>query len=313
MTAVESEREKSGPFEDIRDFCERLSTREVNRRTVESLIKAGAFDSTGANRHQLLMVYSQVIDTAQQDKKNVMSGQMSLFDIMSDEDKKEFSLQLPAVADLDKEEKLAFEKEVLGIYISGHPLDAYQKVWAKGITARTSDFELDEETGEPKVIDNSRVTVGGIVTEKTIKYTKNNDIMAFITIEDLVGTVEVIVFPKTYERFASQLEQDSKVFIEGRVSVEEDRPAKLVLEAAAPLKAPSGEIWLQFADKEEYYRRNPETEKLIRSYPGDNKVVIYLKKEKAVKRLDAGVSAETACEEFEKSFGKENVRIVSPK
>ncbi|MBR3397998.1 MAG: DNA polymerase III subunit alpha [Lachnospiraceae bacterium] len=313
MMAVESEREKGGPFEDIRDFCERLTAREVNRRTVESLIKAGAFDSTGANRHQLLMVYSQVIDTAQQDKKNVMSGQMTLFDIMNDEDKKEFSLQLPAVADLDKEEKLAFEKEVLGIYISGHPLDAYQQVWAKGITARSSDFELDEETGEPKVIDNSRVTVGGIVTEKTIKYTKNNDIMAFITVEDLVGTVEVIVFPKTYERFASRLEPDSKVFVEGRVSVEEDRPAKLILEAASPLKAPSEEVWLQFSDKEEYYRRNPETEELIRAYPGDNRVVIYLRKEKAVKRLNAGVIAGTAREAFEKRFGKENVRIVTPK
>ena len=151
MKAVEAERERGGNFTDLKDFCERLTAKEVNKRTVENFIKAGAFDGTGANRRQLMMVYAQIIDEVQQEKKSSMTGQMTLFDIMSEEEKKDYYMHLPNVPDFEKEEKLAYEKEVLGIYISGHPLEKYESVWRSGITALTTDFALDEETNEPIV------------------------------------------------------------------------------------------------------------------------------------------------------------------
>ena len=316
MKAIEAEREKNGPFTGLKDFCERLSSKEVNKRTVENFIKAGAFDSTGANRRQLMMVCTQVIESVQQEKKKAMSGQMSLFDIMPESDKQQYSMRFPNVPEYEKEEKLAYEKEVLDIYISGHPLEEYENTWRKGITALTSDFVQDEETGEPKVRDNARVTIGGMVTDKVIKYTKNNQAMAFLTIEDLVGTAEVIAFPKYYEKYHSYMDTDSKVFVEGRVTVEEDRPAKLILESLRPFKLPEAEVWIQFGDKEDYRSRLEDLRSLISRYKGSSTVVVYLKKEKAVKRLDAGfaVSAqEEPLAEFKKAFGDENVRTMTKK
>ena len=198
MEAIVEERERGGAFSSLKDFCQRLSGKEVNKRTIENFIKAGAFDSLGGTRKQFMMIYVQVMDTVNQEKKSSMTGQMSLFDIMGEEDKKSFEIRMPDVGEYEKENKLAFEKEVLGVYISGHPLEEYADVWKKNITATTSDFQPMEESEMPKVKDESKVVIGGMITEKTIKYTKNNKVMAFITLEDLVGTVEVVVFPRDY-------------------------------------------------------------------------------------------------------------------
>ncbi len=313
MKAVEAERERAGDFTGLKDFCERLTSKEVNKRTVENFIKAGAFDGTGANRRQLMMVYAQIIDEVQQEKKSSMAGQMTLFDIMPDSDKKDYYMQLPNVPEFEKEEKLAYEKEVLGIYISGHPLEKYEAVWRAGITALTTDFALDEETNEPKVRDNSRVTIGGIITEKTMKYTKNNQAMAFLTVEDLVGTAEVIAFPKNYEQNSDILVPDMKIFAEGRVSVEEDKPAKLILENARAFKMPEDELWIQFDDKYRYLEEKEKLGELIKRLPGKNPLVVYLKKEKAVKRFPENYNVDASEEKaavFIKSFGEANVRLV---
>ena len=233
MEAIVEERARGGLFSSLKDFCQRLSGKEVNKRTIENFIKAGAFDSFGGTRKQFMMIYVQVMDTVNQEKKSSMIGQMSLFDIMGEEDKKSFEIRLPDVGEYAKESKLAFEKEVLGVYISGHPLEEYADVWKKNITAATSDFYPMEESGLPKVR-RSESNRRRHDHRKTIKYTKNNKVMAFITLEDLVGTVEVVVFPRDYERNAALIETDSKVFIMGRVAAEDDKASKLICEKLSP-------------------------------------------------------------------------------
>ncbi|MCR4618673.1 MAG: DNA polymerase III subunit alpha [Lachnospiraceae bacterium] len=230
---IVEERNERGLFKNIKDFLERIQGTDVNKRAIESFIKAGAMDSLGANRKQLMAVYGEILDNLSRDKKNQMAGQISLFDVVSDDAKEFFEVKLPNVDEYEPEIKLAMEKEVLGIYVSGHPLEKYLQVMDKNVTARTSDFAIDDETGEVSVTDGSKVTVGGMVTGKVVKYTKNGDPMCFVTIEDLVGTVEVIVFPKSYLKYNPIFTEDAKVFVRGRVSAEEDKDAKLICEDAA--------------------------------------------------------------------------------
>ena len=213
IRAIVEERNENGKYQSLRDFIERMSGRELNKRAIENLIKAGALDQVAGNRRQKLMVYAEIVDAVNQEKKNAMTGQMSLFDLISDEEKEAYEIQMPKVEEYSKEELLSFEKEVLGVYISGHPLEEYEERWRKNITARTVDFQIDEELGTSKAGDGEIAVIGGIITNKTVKYTRNNKVMAFLTIEDLVGTVEVVVFPNDYEKNVQKMEEDSKVFI----------------------------------------------------------------------------------------------------
>ena len=287
VEAILEERRKRGEYKDLKDFMERLSGKEVNKRTVENFIKSGAFDSLKGTRKQHMMIYIQVMDQVNQEKKYSMAGQMSLFDIVSDEQKKEFEITLPDVGEYQKETLLAFEKEVLGVYISGHPLEEYEEKWRKNITATTRDFQIEEETGRTRVHDGSRQTVGGMITSKTIKYTKNNKTMAFITVEDLMGTVEVVIFPRDYEKNQQYLQEDSKVFVQGRVSEEDENASKLICERIIPFEQTKQELWLQYGDKASFLADESTLYRLLESSDGDSSVVIYCKKEKAVKRLPA--------------------------
>ena len=223
IEAIIEERKIRGKFTTLNDFITRLSGKEVNKRTIENFIKAGALDCLCGTRKQLLMIYSSVLEAINQEKKNSMAGQMTLFDLAPEEDKSDFELKLPDVGEFEKEQLLAFEKEVLGVYISGHPLEAYEEKWRKNISAVTTDFLLDEETGVTKVKDMQKVVVGGMLTGKTIKYTKTNQVMAFITLEDLVGTVEIVVFPRDYEKYHAYLTEDAKIFVRGHANVEEEK------------------------------------------------------------------------------------------
>ena len=219
IKAIVEDREELGLFQNLEDFITRLSAKNVlNKRTIENLIKAGALDTLGGTRKQFMSIYVQIVDHVTQEKKNSMVGQMTLFDLVSEDQKEEFQIRMPDVGEYSKETLLAFEKEVLGIYVSGHPLEAYEEKWKKSISATTADFQLDEETGHTKVHDGAKEIIGGMITEKTIKHTKTNQMMAFITVEDLLGTVEVVVFPRDYEKNRDYLEVDSKVFVRGRVS-----------------------------------------------------------------------------------------------
>ena len=200
INALVEEREVKGEYRSLKDFIERL-TGTVNKRAIENFIKAGALDCLEGNRRQKMLVYSQIVDSIAQEKKNSFAGQMSLFDLVSDEEKKEYEIRMPDVEEYDKEMILAFEKDVLGIYLSGHPLERYRNIMEKMISAKTTDFQPDEESGIPKVYDGQKVIIGGMITEKTIKYTRNNKVMAFLTVEDLLGTVEIVVFPRDYEKW----------------------------------------------------------------------------------------------------------------
>ena len=313
MEAIVQERNQGGPYTSLKDFAQRLSGKEVNKRTIENFIKAGAFDSLGGTRKQFMMIYVQVLDTVNQEKKSSITGQMSLFDIMGEEEKKSFEIRLPDVGEYGREMKLAFEKDVLGVYISGHPLEEYEQSWRKHITAVTTDFNPDEETGNPSVSDGSRQVVGGMITEKTIKYTKNNKVMAFLTLEDLVGTVEVVVFPRDYEKNSHLIEQDAKVFIQGRVSAEDDRASKLICERVLPFDQMPRQLWIQFASRREYEHQVQELYDILRQSDGNDQVVVYLKQERMMKQLPAARSVridQDLLDSLTNRYGAGNVKVV---
>ncbi|MCI5951525.1 MAG: DNA polymerase III subunit alpha [Anaerostipes sp.] len=312
INSILAEREKHGKFKDLKDLVERLSSKEINKRTVESFIKAGALDSLKGSRRQKMLIYVQVIENVQKERKNEMAGQMSLLDFLSDEDKKSFEITYPDVEDYSNEQKLAMEKEVLGIYASGHPLDEYQEVLGKNVTASTTDFLIDEETGHAKAKDQVPYILGGIVAGKTVKLTKNNQNMAFITLEDLRGTVEVIVFPRDYALYQNYLKEDDKVFIRGRASISEEE-GKLICEQVVPFDQVPKEIWVQFEDKEAYFKESEHFMQILKEHKGTNPVVVFCRKEKAIKRLSPSYSVkddDQFLEVLHAHYGFGNVKVI---
>ncbi len=313
VKSIVKERESHGIFRTMDDFVERMSNKEVNRRTLENFIKAGALDSLPGNRRQKCMVAPEMLEQKNKEKKSVMEGQMSLFDFAAEDDKENFQITFPKVEEFQKEELLAFEKETLGIYISGHPLEAYEQVWRENITSVTTDFIVDEETEEAKVQDNSRVIIGGMITGKVVKTTKTGQMMAFITVEDLVGSVEVLVFPKDYERNRDLLVEEQKLFVKGRVSVGEDPVGKLVCEQMIPFESLPRQLWLQFSDKKAYDDSIEKVMECLKTSEGQDRVVIYLASERARKILPA--NWQVSCEEslllkLYEILGEKNVKAV---
>ena len=312
INALVEEREANGEYRSLKDFIERL-TGTVNKRAIENFIKAGALDCLEGNRRQKMLVYGQIVDSIAQEKKNSFAGQMSLFDLVSDEEKKEYEIRMPDVEEYDTEMILAFEKDVLGIYLSGHPLERYRNIMEKMISAKTTDFQPDEESGVPKVYDGQKVIIGGMITEKTIKYTRNNKVMAFLTVEDLLGTVEIVVFPRDYEKWQAMLNEDARVFVQGRVNAEDDKPSKLILEKVRAFEDMPQELWIQFKDKAEYAEKEQELLETLKGYSGVSAVVIYLKDVNAMKRLPAGYHArisDSLTGELRKKYGESNVKVV---
>ena len=310
---IVSERNSHGLYQNLEDFISRNIDGELNKRVIENLIKAGAFDSLGGTRKQFMSVYVRILDRITNDKKNNMAGQMTLFDIASEEQKEEFDIKLPDVGEYSKEMRLAFEKEVLGIYVSGHPLEEYEALWRKNIKNTTMDFLLDEETHSMHLTDGMRTTIGGIVTEKKIKYTKNEQVMAFLTLEDLLGSIEVIVFPKTYSKYGSLLFEDSKVFLSGRVSGEEERDGKLICEEVTAFEDVPRKLWIQFASKEEYESSVSDMHKIMQNSEGKDSVVIYIREPRMKKELPSNqnVSADKALlNALEERFGAENIKLI---
>ena len=307
------ERQNNGLFTSIDDFVERMGGREVNKRTLENFIKAGAMDSLPGNRRQKTMIAPELLDQKNKDRKNVLEGQMSLFDFAAEEEKQQYQITMPKVPEFPKGELLAFEKETLGIYVSGHPMDEYLETWKNSITAKTTDFMVDEETGRAVVEDGVRATIGGMITARTVKLTKNGQQMAFVTLEDMVGSVEVIVFPRDYENKKQLLNEDAKVFISGRTSIGDDPAGRLICEQVIPFDEVPKDLWLKFADKTEYDARWPEVTEILRGSDGHDTVIIYLEKERAKKVLPANwhVAASTeVTEKLMKIIGEKNVKVV---
>ena len=312
IDAVVEERRERGPYVNLKDFITRVAQKDVNKKAMENFIKAGAFDSLPGTRKQFMSAYVQIMDHIIKDRKNNMAGQMSLFDLVDDSQKEEFDVKLPDVGEYSKEMLLSFEKEVLGVYISGHPLEEWEELWKKGITNTTADFMLKEEDGETVVKDNMSVTIGGMIADKKIKYTKNDKIMAFLTLEDLLGSVEVIVFPKDYEKYHEKLTEDNKVFIKGRVSLEEDKDGKLICERVTPFDEVQRKLWIKFKTRQEYEENVGEMYKMLADSDGQDGVVIYIEDPKSMKQLppNKNVNAnEKLISELMGRFGNENIKI----
>ena len=313
IDAIVKERTEHGKFDSLKNFIERTAGLDVNKRAIEHFIKSGAFDSFGCTRRQLMSVYVQILDSIQNGKKGVMSGQMSLFDIVSEEEKAELEIKMPDVGEYDKELLLSFEKEVLGFYVSGHPMEEYEALWSKYITAKTTDFYLDEETHRTVVEDGSRATIGGMIMDKKIKYTKNDQIMAFLTVEDMVGSVEVIVFPKDYEKNSYKLTDENKVFIQGRVSVEEERDGKLISEKITAFDEIPRKVWLKFPNMDSYISQEKQLFDSIAQSDGNDTIVIYLEDSKQIKTLPPNRNIKADGEVLERlrgMLGENNVRVV---
>lgn len=313
IDTVVKERNERGPYTNLKDFITRVADKDVNRKAIENFIKAGAFDSLPGTRKQFMSAYVQIMEHIVHDRKNNMAGQMSLFDIVDESQKEEFEVKLPDVGEYSKEMLLAFEKEVLGVYISGHPLEEQEELWRKGITNTTADFMLDEETLETVVQDNQAVVIGGMIAEKKIKYTKNDKIMSFLQVEDLAGSVEVIVFPRDYEKYSAKLMEENKVFIRGRVSLEEEKDGKLICERITAFDEIPRKLWIKFPDKQSYEQEEKELFSLTADSDGNDSVIIFIADQKAMKKLppNRNVNADAALvTKLGERFGKENIKVV---
>ncbi len=309
IDAIIQEREDNGAFNGLEDFISRLSGKEVNKRTLESFIKSGAFDCFNANRHQMMLVYADIVDNINNERKSNIAGQMSLFDMFEEKHDK---VNVPNVPEYDKEELLAYEKEVLGVYVSGHPMDDYEALWRKHITNVSSDF-INDEDNPPKVTDGQKATIGGIITAKTVKNTKTGKMMAFITVEDVFGAVEVLVFPRDYEKYRSQAVEDNKVFVTGRVSISEEENGKLVCESITAFADVPKVCWIQFANKQAYIDAEQELAGIIASSDGNDLVTVYCREEKQRKVLPKSQTIQAQGETLKllmDRFGQDNVKVV---
>ncbi len=307
------ERELRGPYKNLKDFVTRLADADLNKRVVENFIKAGAFDCLPGTRKQQMSIYVQVMDSIIKDKKSNMAGQMSLFDLVGEEQKADFDIRMPDVGEYKKEVLLGFEKEVIGFYISGHPLEEYEALWKKKISATTSEFMLDEELGRAKIEDGRKVTVGGMIAGKTIKYTKNDKMMAFLQLEDLAGSVEVVVFPRDYEKYAAKLQEEAKVFITGRTSIEEDKDGKIILESLMTFDEVPKTLWVKFPSIQQYEEKERVLTSILAMSEGKDSVVIFCEAEKQMKKLPANQNVKAdgqLMENLKSAFGEENIRLV---
>ena len=312
VDVIIAERENGGLFNSLDDFVSRMSNKEVNKRTLESFIKSGALDTLPGTRKQKLIISGDLLESKAREKKTVMEGQLSFFDLAPEEEKNNFQITFPNVGEYDKQTLLAFEKETIGIYVSGHPMEEYREVWEKNVTAKTSDFVVDED-GKTVVEDNSNVVIGGMITSKKVKTTKTNQLMAFITIEDLVGTVEVLVFPKIYEKNRPSFTEENKVFVRGRASIGDDPVGKLICEEVIPFTDIPNELWLQFENQTFYESHIDDVMAALRDSDGKDRVVMYLKEERKMRRLSenwAVLAGPDLLGRLYRILGEKNVKVV---
>lgn len=317
IQAICAERAANGIFKSLQDFLTRMC-QDVNKRTVESLIKAGACDAFSTRRRPMVMIYAQMLDEALKKSKDDISGQMSLFDFADESEKESLEIPLPDVPEFTKEELLGFEQEVLGVYVSGHPLDEYAKMWKKHTTAMSTDFEVDEESGTAKAQDGSHVTIGGMITNRTVKTTKTGKLMAFLTIEDLVGSVEVLIFPRDYDKYQKTLEHADKVFITGRVTANAASDGsmengKLIAESIQDFADVPRILWIKFDNLSKYNEEKADLRKELLESVGHDRVIIYCQEEK---QKDVWPMSDSICissqmiEELRARYGEANVETT---
>jgi DNA polymerase III, alpha subunit len=309
IQAILKERGKNGSFVSMQDFVTRMS-HALNKRAIENFVKAGAFDTFGHTRKSMMIVSESMLDSAIKHNKDSMTGQMSLFDFAAEEDKKAFEIRIPDVAEYTKEELLGYEKEILGVYVSGHPLDEYTGMVNKYITNVSSDFEVDDELGETKARDGAIATIGGLITEKTIKTTKKGQLMAFLTVEDVVGTVEVVVFPNSFTANRVVIDHAEKVFVTGKVQANVDENAKLICDKVVDFASIPRKLWIRFASLSDYEDKKDELYGILYNSDGKDTVVIYCTKENKRLTLPASRTIRVDSELIQKlqsMYGEKNV------
>ncbi|MDO4788267.1 MAG: DNA polymerase III subunit alpha [Johnsonella sp.] len=306
-------REEGKPYDSLEDFIDRLSNKEVNKRTLESFIRAGALDSLPGNRRQKEILSRSLLEEKSRGKKNAISGQMSLFDLVGESQRQSFRIQMPKEEEYSKEDLLAFEKEALGIYISGHPLERFREEMEGIANARTSDFVLDEESNMAKIEDGSTVTLGGMISSMNVKMTRHMQNMAFISLEDMNGSVEAVIFPKIYEKYRSRLYEGNYIYIKGRADIGDDPVGKLICGEIYGFDEIKRELWLRYEDKEAFEKDRERLFEEIPKYRGRDELIIYLNRERAKKSLKdtCGIDANMIYELWSKRLGKDNVKKLS--
>ncbi len=294
IQGIVRERSEKGSFASLTDFCERMAGGDINKRCIESLIKAGALDSLGGKRIQYMSIYKQILDGIGQSKKRNIEGQINLFDFGGDGQEIIRKDELPSMEEYPMKQLLAMEKEVVGIYISGHPLGEYEEELRQYISASSLDFIQDfSEEAEQKIkfVDGQEVVIGGIVAAKSIKYTRSNKMMAFVKLEDLYGTVEVIIFPNIYEKYGDSIEEEAVLLISGRVSIQEEEDGKLIANKMStmdevrkkkvmvhtknhPVHKEKVTLWLKISEgmNEEVFTKITA---ILQQYPGTTRVGIF--------------------------------------
>lgn len=321
---IVEERQKNGRFKDLHDFLTRMPSKDTNKKTVEALILSGAFDGMGANRKQMLMALPAISEETARERKSRESGQLSLFDIMGDDFAASSRVPYPDVDEYPDTEKLSLEKSVLGVYVSGHPLGKYVDLLQKNCTAQSLDFapdseedneEIDEvgaDDTEKKLRDGGVYVVGGIIANVSVKLTRKNQNMAYVTLEDMVGQTEVVVFPRDFEKNRSLLTVDNRVFIRGHADVGE-KGSKLILsdivtfdkvENGAVSFTPAGgqrkwaakaspvesnkQLWVLFEDMDEYVKNETQFISILEQHKGNCPVYVQLKTTRQVKNMGRG-------------------------
>ena len=312
INAIVTARNK-GKFQSFTDFIERIERIDssvMNKRAVESLIKCGAMDSLGANRAQLLSIFEKTIDGIHSDRKRNIEGQFSIFDTIESKSNND---NLPNINEFPQKTLLSMEKEMLGIYVSGHPLQPYIKELKDKSTIMTSELSDNMMLDSNNIRDGQRATIGGIIIEKKNKITKNNNMMAFITLEDLYGSVECIVFPATYDKYNRYIQEDAPVIIDGRLSISEVEDTKIICEKISQLNVYKKEkIYIKIS-KTSGSNLFSDIKTILKRYPGSVPVYIYLEKENksfiAGRDLWIKLDDNSAIAELQKLLGEENVKV----
>lgn len=309
--ALVRERTLNGKYLTLENFINRLPQKDLNKRSIESFIKAGALDSLDGNRHEKILNAELLIDKKSKESKATIPGQMSFFDVVADDDKDSFVSEMIHIEEYKKEELLKYEMEVLGMYVSGHPLEEYIPMLEKYADARSIDFYPDED-GNILLDSGRKVVVGGLLTEVNKRFTKKGDMMAICTLEDMYGRIELVVFPKAFEGYGSELIEGGKVFVKGRVDTSGEEEGKLIVETVREFGRIKKELWIQYPDKVSYEEDLGNLLADIGTLNGNDSVIIYLKKERAKKDLGGEwcVPASEACEILAQRLGSENVKVV---
>ena len=316
VDAIVLERNANGKFTDFEDFCKRISGKKVNKKCIESLIKCGAFDGMHY-RSVLLESYEKIIDGISQSEKNNIEGQFNLFDIGKATNNVSAKFNYPVINEFSQKELLMMEKEMLGLYISGHPLDKFRDIAEKRSNITSQDVveyieNVDNDNFESKVRDEMEVSICGIISNKKTKITRNNETMAFFKIEDLYGTIDAIVFPKTYSRLQNSIKEDIPVIIKGRLSLREDEEPKIICNSIEEINLVPSKLYLKIETDKENIVDSTILPILSKNH-GDTSVMLYYSKDKitkvAPKEYNVNVSDEML-KELSGVLGEENVKCV---